>query len=49
MLMGKVNNSLNIGIRFNYRITATITIEGNSSYDTNDEVFFGRFGLWLNY
>ena len=49
MLMGKVNNSLNIGIRFNYRITATITIEGNSSYDTNDEVFSGRFGLWLNY
>jgi hypothetical protein len=49
MLMGKVNSSLNIGIRFNYRITATITIEGNSSYDTNDEVFSGRFGLWLNY
>ena len=49
MLLGDISESTLIGLKFDYRLTQLVYITGKLTYDANEKVSSGRFGLWLNY
>jgi hypothetical protein len=49
MLLGKINESILVGVDLNYRLTQLIYINGKCNYNVDSEILMGRVGITVNY